>query len=288
MLLNKLRSNLPNKNVLSIVYTSFYPLSPVGWAGFFAHRSRPIAIFPPSLAVGRKALPTLLHVLLLLLGSGCYNIASADICRNRMPDGSIMITNLCDQKKSQRILKSRPESPNYANIYKYTNINGIITYGDSKPIGTPFQLVSLGRPKPRNYYQALAHYKPNKHKFSDLIAQASIEHQVDERLLHAVIQSESAYNANAVSSAGAVGLMQLMEATAARYGVYDRNDPEQNISAGTRYLKDLLAMFNDNVELAVAAYNAGEGAVKKYNNTIPPYRETQNYVRQVLSLYNRG
>ena len=82
--------------------------------------------------------------------------------------------------------------------------------------------------------------------------------------------------------------MQLMAATAARYGVYDRSDPEQNISAGTRYLKDLLAMFNDNVELAVAAYNAGEGAVRKYNNSIPPYRETQNYVRQVLSLYNRG
>lgn len=242
----------------------------------------------PNKLLSHRLSKAFLYGLSLLLSSGYAATAVADICRSRMADGSIMITNLCDQKKSERVIKSRPESPNYANIYKYTDSSGVVSYGDAKPVDTPFQLVSLGRPKPRHYYQSLAHYKPNKHKFSDLIAQASIEHQVDERLLHAVIQSESAYNANAVSSAGAVGLMQLMAPTAARYGVYDRNDPQQNIKAGTRYLKDLLAMFNDNVELAVAAYNAGEGAVKKYNNTIPPYRETQNYVKQVLALYNRG
>ncbi|MFI3136247.1 MAG: lytic transglycosylase domain-containing protein [Methylococcaceae bacterium] len=235
-----------------------------------------------------QAMHTLLRCLLLLwLSNAWVSTATADICRSKAPDGSIMITNLCNQKTSQRIIKSRPASPNYANIYKYTDTNGVVSYGDAKPVNAPFQLVSLGRPKPLHYFESLAHYKPNKHKFNDLIAQASLEHQVDEKLLHAVIQSESAYNANAVSSAGAVGLMQLMAPTAARYGVYDRNDPEQNISAGTRYLKDLLAMFDDNVELAVAAYNAGEGAVKKYNNTIPPYRETQNYVRQVLALYSR-
>lgn len=229
-----------------------------------------------------------LRVLLLFCLSS-LNQAHADICRSRMPDGSLLITNLCDGKKTQRVLlKSKPASPNYANIYKYIDANGVIAYADTKPNHTPFKLVSLGRPKPRNYYQALAHYQPNKYKFGDLIAQASIEHQVDAKLLHAVIQSESAYDANAVSSAGAVGLMQLMAETAARYGVYDRNDPVQNISAGTRYLKDLLVMFNDNVELAVAAYNAGEGAVKKYGNTVPPYRETRNYVKQVLSLYNQG
>ncbi len=273
MQLNKLRSNPPING-----------LNPVGWADFFAHPLQQIIAF----VANKKSIPALPHLLLFLLCNAWLSSASADICRSKMPDGSILITNLCNQKKAQRILKSRPESPNYPNIYKYVDINGVVSYGDAKPVGTPFQLVSLGRPKPRHYYQFLTHYKPNKQKFSDLIAQASLEHQVDAKLLHAVIQSESAYNANAVSSAGAVGLMQLMEATAARYGVYDRNDPVQNISAGTRYLKDLLAMFNDNVELAVAAYNAGEGAVKKYNNTIPPYRETQNYVRQVLALYNRG
>lgn len=222
----------------------------------------------------------------IVLGVSISGTAQADICRKLEADGSVMITNLCG--KSKPLLKSRPVSTHYPNIYKFTGSNGVVSYSDAKPADTPFQLVSLGRPKPRNYYTFLANYKPNKHKFSDLITQASQEHHVDERLLHAVIQSESAYNPNAVSSAGAVGLMQLMQGTAARYGVYDRNDPEQNISAGTRYLKDLLKMFDDNVELAVAAYNAGEGAVIKYHYNIPPYRETQNYVRQVLSLYNRG
>jgi soluble lytic murein transglycosylase-like protein len=107
-------------------------------------------------------------------------------------------------------------------------------------------------------------------------------------LLHAVIRVESAYNPSAVSSAGAVGLMQLMPGTAQRYGVVDRTDPVQNIEGGARYLRDLMAMFGSDLTLAIAAYNAGENAVIKYNNSIPPYPETQNYVRQVLSLYRRS
>lgn len=128
----------------------------------------------------------------------------------------------------------------------------------------------------------------NKSKFSSLIADAASRNQVDEKLVHAVIQAESAYNPSAVSRTGAVGLMQLMPGTARRYGVMNRTDPEQNVDGGTRYLKDLLDMFNYNLGLAVAAYNAGEGAVMKYNNSIPPYPETQNYVRQVLALYRRS
>ena len=81
--------------------------------------------------------------------------------------------------------------------------------------------------------------------------------------------------------------MQLMPETAKRYGVSNPKDASQNIDCGTRYLKDLLKMFNSNLKLAVASYNAGEGAVKKYNNAIPPYPETQNYVRQVLALYRK-
>lgn len=126
-----------------------------------------------------------------------------------------------------------------------------------------------------------------KSQFNELIAQAAQRHQVDERLVHAVIQTESAYNANATSSAGAVGLMQLMPGTARQYGVTDRNDPSQNINGGTKYLRYLLDLFNSNMDLAVAAYNAGENAVMKHNNSIPPYPETRNYVRQVLALYNR-
>ena len=128
----------------------------------------------------------------------------------------------------------------------------------------------------------------NKKKFADLITDAANRHQVDPKLLHAVIQAESAYNATAISSAGAVGLMQLMPDTARRYGVVDRNSPDQNIDGGTRYLKDLLRLFDSNLNLVVAAYNAGENAVIRHNNSIPPYPETQNYVKTVLALYNRN
>jgi hypothetical protein len=136
-----------------------------------------------------------------------------------------------------------------------------------------------------NIYSASRSAK--KAQFNEMIAQAAQRHQVDEKLVHAVIQTESAYNPDAISSAGAVGLMQLMPGTARQYGVTDRNDPGQNINGGTRYLRYLLDLFNSNMDLAVAAYNAGENAVMKYNNSIPPYPETRNYVRQVLSLYNR-
>jgi hypothetical protein len=126
----------------------------------------------------------------------------------------------------------------------------------------------------------------NKRKYADLIARAADKHQVDVKLVHAVVQAESAYNATAVSSAGAVGLMQLMPGTARRFGVTDRNDPYQNIDGGTRYLKHLLRLFNSDLNLAIAAYNAGENAVIKNNNAIPPYSETRHYVKEVLSLRN--
>jgi hypothetical protein len=124
----------------------------------------------------------------------------------------------------------------------------------------------------------------NKKVFEQLIAKTAVKHQVDPKLLHAVIQAESAYNPSAVSSAGAVGLMQLMPATAARFGVTDRYDPIQNIEGGTRYLKHLLHLFNSDLRLAVAAYNAGENAVMRNHNSIPPYAETRHYVSEVLSL----
>ena len=127
----------------------------------------------------------------------------------------------------------------------------------------------------------------NKLRFNDLIEQAAYRHQVDAKLVHAVIQTESAYNSSAQSSKGAMGLMQLMPDTARRFGVIDRNDPDQNVDGGTRYLKHLIKLFKPNLALALAAYNAGENAVINHNNSIPPYPETQNYVKQVLSLYNQ-
>ena len=102
--------------------------------------------------------------------------------------------------------------------------------------------------------------------------------------MRAIIQVESAFDSLAVSTAGARGLMQLMPATARRFGVTDSFDSRQNIFAGTRYLRILLDTYGDDVSLTVAAYNAGEGAVARYNG-IPPFRETRNYVRKVNALF---
>jgi soluble lytic murein transglycosylase-like protein len=103
-------------------------------------------------------------------------------------------------------------------------------------------------------------------------------------LIKAIIANESGFNANATSGAGAQGLMQLMPGTAAGLGVTDAYDPAQNVAGGTKYIKGLLQRFNGDVRLAVAAYNAGPGAVEKYGG-VPPYAETQNYVQNVLSSY---
>jgi soluble lytic murein transglycosylase-like protein len=100
------------------------------------------------------------------------------------------------------------------------------------------------------------------------------------------MSQESAFDARAVSPKGARGLMQLMPATAARFGVKDIFDPAQNIEAGARYLRFLLDLFDGDISLALAGYNAGEGAVKKYGYTVPPYRETVNYVRKIRRRYS--
>lgn len=113
------------------------------------------------------------------------------------------------------------------------------------------------------------------------------EHQgVDPRLIHAVIWQESKYDAHARSHAGAEGLMQLIPATAKRFGCEHPDDPEENVTAGTKYLGWLLKRFSGNVELALAGYNAGEGSVDKYDG-IPPYSETQNYVKIITGRYGK-
>jgi soluble lytic murein transglycosylase-like protein len=113
------------------------------------------------------------------------------------------------------------------------------------------------------------------------------QYGVDPYLIYCTMSQESSFSVGATSPKGAQGLMQLMPGTAARYGVSNPYDVEQNIKGGTRYLKDLLKMFNGRVDLALAGYNAGEGAVMKYGNTIPPYDETRNYVRLILKRYTK-
>ncbi|MDQ3011825.1 MAG: lytic transglycosylase domain-containing protein [Acidobacteriota bacterium] len=126
------------------------------------------------------------------------------------------------------------------------------------------------------------------HGLDGLIVYSAARHGVDPLLVYLVMQQESSFNYRAVSRVGARGLMQLMPGTAARLGVRNIHDPAENVEAGTRYLRGLIDMFGGDINLALAAYNAGEGAVLKYGRRIPPYAETLNYVWRINTAYRRA
>lgn len=140
---------------------------------------------------------------------------------------------------------------------------------------------SLPEPDYKNFSNSTGH-----RGLDYLITSNAARHSVDPRLIYLVMQTESGFNHRAVSRVGARGLMQLMPGTARLLGVRNIDDPSENVEAGTRYLKKLLTQFGD-VNLALAAYNAGEGAVIKYGNRVPPYRETINYVQRIGWAYYR-
>lgn len=160
---------------------------------------------------------------------------------------------------------------------------------DTASLPRPVAVPSVA-PRLIAYFEVSPSYKQVKHH----LREAASSHGIDYELLKALIATESGFDAAAVSPKGAVGLMQVMPATAARYGVAaERNlsvhkkltDPRTNIGAGARYLRYLIDLFPGRLELALAAYNAGEGAVQRAGNRIPNYRETQNYVKTVMQLY---
>jgi soluble lytic murein transglycosylase-like protein len=184
--------------------------------------------------------------------------------------------------------------PTLADVYKYVDASGKIYFTDVPLSGAKFTLEwqrASAKLIDENKKKLLASGRveaPSKtatkrrSEHARLIDATARQYGLVPELLHAVIRTESAYNQGAVSSAGAIGLMQLMPGTAARYKVGDIWEPAANVRGGAAYLRDLLDMFDQDLRLALAGYNAGEGAVIKYGRQIPPYPETQQYVRKVL------
>lgn len=171
-----------------------------------------------------------------------------------------------------------------ADVYVKEDADGALVLTDA-PGGEGFELLLRSERDAAAAPVAARAEHPSARLHAPRIERAARAAGVDASLLHAVIRAESAYNPKAVSPKGAAGLMQLMPATARRYGVADRFDPDQNVLGGALYLRDLLARFDGQLELALAAYNAGEGAVQKYGGRVPPYAETQRYVPQVMHNY---
>ena len=165
--------------------------------------------------------------------------------------------------------------PAEAQIYSWRDPSGVLTLSDrpqnaaakaiSVPVGSTLTVTSSPQ-------------------FEPLIRQHASHHRIRPALVRAIIQVESAFNPRAVSPKGAMGLMQLMPATAKQFGVIDPFNPAENIRAGVSYLRHLLDRYDHDEQLALAAYNAGPGAVDKYGSRVPPYKETQNYVRKITGI----
>jgi soluble lytic murein transglycosylase-like protein len=175
-------------------------------------------------------------------------------------------------------------APSQAGIYRYEDANGVIHFTNC-PRDSKFKLyikeskedVEGGAPLPIRYTK-------DSNRFDRLITEFSGKYQVDFALIKAMIRAESGFNPYAVSRKGAKGLMQLMPGTALRMNVVDVYNPKQNIDGGVRYIKYLLSLFNNDLRLSLAAYNAGETLVSELR-TIPPYRETVDYITRVQSYY---
>jgi len=177
-------------------------------------------------------------------------------------------------------------SKSYAQIFSYTDTNGVIVLTNKKPDTSQFTVTNHG------CFGACVvgvdwkntPLKPTK--FAHEVNLAANTFGVDKALVRAIMHAESWFQPKALSKAGAQGLMQLMPATQARFGVEDAHDPMQNIRAGTEYLAWLMNEFDKDINRVIAAYNAGENAVKRYNG-VPPFNETREYLRRVNILYAR-
>jgi hypothetical protein len=176
-------------------------------------------------------------------------------------------------------------APARATLYSFVDEYGVTHY-TNVPSDPRFRKVPGSSPPPAGRSGSNSG-SMTAERYDAEIARAADNHGVDSALVKAVIKAESNYDNRAISRAGAQGLMQLMPATSKLRNVDNPFNPQQNIDGGVRHLKYLLSTFNGDKKLALAAYNAGENAVHKYNNEVPPFPETKNYVSTVLSLYGR-
>jgi soluble lytic murein transglycosylase-like protein len=175
--------------------------------------------------------------------------------------------------------------PALADIYSFTDEQGVTHY-TNVPVDARFELLLRSAPEVSEAGSPIsAAMLARATDYDPIIETAAADHEVNPDLLRAVIVVESGFDAQARSPKGAVGLMQLMPATARAYGAEDLADPRQNVEAGTRFLRDLLDRYDEDLELVLAAYNAGEPAVERHGRRIPPFAETRQYVPKVLRVY---
>ena len=167
----------------------------------------------------------------------------------------------------------------HASVYGYIDESGTYHFTNMVPVGKKFRVIISDKIK------SIVVKNIDNTSYDDIIMQHATMHGIDPLLVKAVMKTESNFNPRAVSNKGAQGLMQLMPDTARFVNVTDPFDPEDNIKGGTRYLKYLDDIFAGNIELILAAYNAGPGRVIEYNMNVPPYEETKTYVQRVKSYY---
>ncbi|MDO6592393.1 lytic transglycosylase domain-containing protein [Neptuniibacter sp. 1_MG-2023] len=201
------------------------------------------------------------------------------------PDGRVEYTNLTDQQRNIHFTNQSKSST--SSVYKYRNNKGVLAFSDQKPVNADFEVLRFDCYACSLSSNVNWHTTPlNLSAYKQQVKIMAEKYGVEESLVRAVIHAESAFNKNAISRAGAQGLMQLMPATANELGVKDSLNADQNIEGGAKYLSQLLNNFSGDMRLATAAYNAGPGAVSRYNG-VPPYAETQAYVKRVAILKKR-
>ncbi len=208
------------------------------------------------------------YSLALILALGAAQAAAGNIYKFTDADGNVLFTNIVDGK-------SKPQGDSFRT---YSHLEKVTWYADTN--------VHRYHDWGGSEYAVRPSFSKNRNAYDAIIQDAAATYGVDKGLVKAVIHTESGFNPNARSGPGAKGLMQLMPATAQRFAVSNVYDPKQNIHGGTRYLRFLMDRFQNNLELALAAYNAGERNVEKYGG-IPPFAETQDYVHRVLSRYRK-